>query len=161
VFCLYGSHRNHTHKTTDKLSDWYSITRQQIIDVGGAGVLTHYTSHVAALMAAWPNSMWDPTRFRVSRHCHRHETNADKRETEEKTNEDRAMMLSALRKAEYALGIKDVGNSLFFFFFFLSFLFFLFSLSSNVSFVPLTPFQAARLDSDHTTRSSCCLQCAH
>jgi hypothetical protein len=47
-----------------ELDQWYSISAQQIADLGGKSILRHYNgSMVAMLLQIYPNFLWKPWRF--------------------------------------------------------------------------------------------------
>ena len=44
-------------------SDWYSVTRRQVIERGGMGLFNHHSSLEEALRAAYPEVEWETSRF--------------------------------------------------------------------------------------------------
>ena len=45
-------------------NDWYNVSRKEVAERGGYGVLHHYPSFGAALQAVYPEYPWDLSRFR-------------------------------------------------------------------------------------------------
>lgn len=48
---------------TLQMSDWYSITRKELMDAGGRGLITHFKSLPSALMAVYKEYDWEPSKF--------------------------------------------------------------------------------------------------
>jgi hypothetical protein len=78
--------------TTTQFSDWYSISRKQLLRAGGRGLLAEYGSPAGAVMAAYPEYPWQPSNFSHS-------------------SPNRANLLASLKAVENGLGIKDVRKT--------------------------------------------------
>ena len=45
------------------MSDWYRVTRRQVIDLGGMGLFYHYSTMRELLPAVYPDYAWQHERF--------------------------------------------------------------------------------------------------
>jgi hypothetical protein len=95
-----------SHFLSSKPSDWYSITRAQIVQVGGRGLVNHFASPAEAIMATYPEIAWEPSKF-VSVSQHRTDLS--------ETGQESDILLEELKVVEEKLGIKDVHFLLTFF----------------------------------------------
>jgi hypothetical protein len=85
------------------------VTRQQLIQMGGAGLFAHFPSVKAIVMEAFPNFEWEPHKFGEK-------TIKSRRHQLGKDEED---VLEDLKAVEQQLGIKHVDVFPFLFSFFL------------------------------------------
>lgn len=85
-----------------KLSDWYYVSRKDIIQQGGAPLLRRYGTMGKALEAMYPDYAWDPVRI----------AEAGARAPVGYWN-DIANHRQFLDRMGERLGIKEVGNSIF------------------------------------------------
>jgi hypothetical protein len=79
----------------EQWSDWYSITRKEMVKAGGRGLLKHFGSPAAAIMTVYPHFPWIPTQFASHKKEH--------------TKHNTEQMLEDLKKVQQQLSINDVG----------------------------------------------------
>jgi len=84
---------------SQQFTDWYTVTKTQILKKGGRRLYNFYPSLCDALKAAYPNFTWDESAF---------PTEASKREVNGYFNQPRNQR-ALVEKIGKALGIKEVG----------------------------------------------------
>lgn len=81
-------------------SDWYQVTRKQVAERGGEGVLYHFASLGNALQILYPDQAWDLSQF------HR----APSKPPGYWKDKDKGNLSAALKRAQEKLGITQVSE---------------------------------------------------